>query len=196
MFGRENDSKLSSFAPALDSWIVFFYFYLKLLPLACGKPLNMFFWFQIIIIVIIIINLSTWHCAAQYCTIKQITTPQQWLAVWNIITIPQCMLWASVNDLPKVIWIKFLNILFPGGHRKTFRGTSFCLMKNLIKHMLYMPVNKHTRLLLTEDEELWAYIFLIRFLLLINKEEEEVKEGGLMRKLIQTACVRAQYCIT
>lgn len=54
--------------------------------------------------------------------------------------------------------------------------------------MLYTPVNKHTRLLLIEDEELWAYIFLIRFLLLINKEEEEVKERGLMRKLIQTAC--------
>lgn len=51
-----------------------------------------------------------------------------------------------------------------------------------------MPINKHTRLL-TEDEELWAYICLISFLLLINKEEEEAKEGGLMRKLIQTACV-------
>lgn len=49
-----------------------------------------------------------------------------------------------------------------------------------------MPINKHTRLL-TEDEELWAYICLISFLLLINKEEE--KERGLMRKLIQTACV-------
>lgn len=52
-----------------------------------------------------------------------------------------------------------------------------------------IPVNKHTRLLLTVDEELWAYICLIRFFLLINKEEEEAKEGGLMRKLIQTACV-------
>lgn len=55
--------------------------------------------------------------------------------------------------------------------------------------MLYMPVNKHTRLLLTEDEEPWAYICLIRFLLLINKEEEEEKEGGLMRKVIQRARV-------
>lgn len=55
--------------------------------------------------------------------------------------------------------------------------------------MLYMPVNEHTRLLLTEDEELSAYISLIRILVLINEEEEEVKEEGLMRKLIQTACV-------
>lgn len=52
-----------------------------------------------------------------------------------------------------------------------------------------MPVNKHTRLLLTEDDELKAYICLIRFLLLINKEGEEANEGGLMRKLFQTACV-------
>lgn len=37
-------------------------------------------------------------------------------------------------------------------------------------------VNKHT-VLLTEDGELWAYICLIRFLLLINKEEEELKEA-------------------
>lgn len=61
--------------------------------------------------------------------------------------------------------------------------------------MLNMPVNEHTRLLLTADEELWAYICLIRFLLLINKEEEEARGGGLIRKLIQTA-LRAQNHIS
>lgn len=41
--------------------------------------------------------------------------------------------------------------------------------------MQYKAVNKHTGFLLTEDGELSAYICLIRFLLLINKEEEELK---------------------